>query len=206
MEYDAKKGEIRSDKILNELDRFTISFIKIIERYTEYVIVSGYVAIILGRTRGSEDVDLLIPKMGFFLFKKIFYELNDNGFECTNTSNAEEAYDMLNEHAIRFHKGGMPLPTMEFKVITNKIQEEALKNRIKIILKEKILYISPLELQIAYKLSLMRNMDFEDISSDKDFEDAKHIYHYFYNNLNKEKLLYFINLFKVKKEWEWLQK
>jgi len=69
-----------------------------------------------------------------------------------------------------------------------------------------LLYISPLELQIAYKLSIISKGDFEEISSDKDFEDAKHIYEYFKDKLNKERLLYYINMLKVGRIWEWLQK
>ncbi len=206
MKYDSKKGEIYSSKIINELDKFTIDFINLLEKYTSYVIVSGYVSIVLGRTRASEDVDLLIPRMDFEKFKNVFEDLDKNNFECANTSDIKEAFEMWHEHAIRFYRKGMPLPTMEVKMITNKIQEDALKDRIKLILKNKTLYISPLELQIAYKLSLISQGDFEEVSSDKDFEDAKHIYEYFKDNLNKEKLSYYIELFKVQGMWKWLQK
>lgn len=205
MEYNPQKKEIESSKTLNALDRFTIDFVSILEKYSEYVIVSGYVSIVLGRTRASEDVDLLVNRIDFFSFKKLFDELFTSGFECANTSDAEEAYQMWNEHAIRFYRN-QPLPTMECKLVENEIQKLALRNRIKLVIKEKTLYLSPLELQIAYKLSLMSKGDFEEISSDKDFEDAKHLYDLFKDKLNISLLLHFIDLFKVRKEWEWLQK
>ena len=207
MEYDSKKGVIYTGKVLNELDKFTIDFIKVMEKFTDYVIVSGYVSILLGRTRASEDVDLLIPEMSFDKFNAMFIELSNNSFECLNTSVSREAFGMLEHHAIAFSKIGMPVPHMEFKKITNNIQKEALNGRLKVILKDKgFLYISPLELQIAFKLSLIAQGDFEEISSDKDFEDAKHLYVYFENELDREKLIYYVGLFKVEEMWKWLQK
>lgn len=207
MEYDAEKGEIYSKKVINELDKFVIDFIRTLNTHKiEYVIVSGYVSIGLGRTRASEDVDLLIPEMNFGEFSKFFNSLESNNFECLNTSNVKEAFDAWHEYAIRFNRIGMPIPNMEFKMITNSIQQEAFENKIKLIFGDNFLYISPLELQIAYKLSIISRGNFEEISSDKDFEDAKHIYEYFKDKLNMEKLLYYISMFKVEEMWKWLQK
>ena len=204
MEYNKDNKEIISDKIINELDKLVINFVNILEEFTDYVIVSGYVAIILGRSRATEDIDFLIPKMSLPKFEKLFNSLKDKGYECANTLDAEDAYSMLNEHAIRFFNI-TPVPNMEFKIITNNIQKEAFDKKIKIRLKEKILFISPLELQIVYKLSLIARDDFEEISSDKDFEDAKHLYETFKEKLDKEKLLNYIKLFKIEDIWEFLE-
>ncbi|HJZ18693.1 MAG TPA: hypothetical protein VJ208_01150 [Candidatus Nanoarchaeia archaeon] len=204
MEYDTKKREIHSDKVLNELDKLVIDFINIIEKYANYVIVSGYVSILLGRSRASEDVDFLIQGMKFSDFREMFNSLINRGYECANTSNPRDAYEMLDEHAIRFFKE-TPVPNIEFKKITNDIQEEAFENKIKVILKEKVLLISPLELQIAYKLYLMAGGNFEEISSDKDFEDAKHIYETFKEKINKDKLHKYVKLFKVEDKFNILK-
>jgi len=126
MEYNIVRGEIYSNKIINELDKFVIDFIKILDKNKiKYVLVSGYVSIGLGRTRASEDIYLLIPKMSFDEFSKFFYSLEDNNFECLNTHNVKEAFEAWHEYAIRFSKIGRPTPNMEFKMITNDIQEEA---------------------------------------------------------------------------------
>lgn len=206
MEYVAEKKEIRfKEKVLDKLDKFTIDFVEILEKHVDYVIVSGYVAIALGRTRASEDIDLLVPKMDMAKFVILFDDLIKRGYECANTSKSEEAYRILDEHAIRFYKG-IPLPNIEFKLISNDVHRNAFENRIELILKGKSLFISPLELQIAYKLSLMSNAPLEEISSDKDFEDAKHLYDLFKDKLDMEKLLYFVRYFKVESKWELLQK
>lgn len=203
MEFTNK--EIISNKVLNELDKFTIRFVKHLEKYTDYVIVSGYVSIVLGRSRASEDIDLLIPKTNQSKFTELFNYLLENNYECANTSIPEEAYRMLEQHAIRFFEKSKPIPNIEFKQINTEIQKYALENKIKLILKNTILFISPLELQIAYKLSLISAKDFDEISSDKDFEDALHIYKTFKEKLDIEKLIYFINLLKVNKKWEMLK-
>lgn len=55
----APDGTIHIDrKVVTALDRFVVSVTGIVERYTRYVIVSGYVAILFGRARGTEDIDL----------------------------------------------------------------------------------------------------------------------------------------------------
>lgn len=206
MLYDKEKREIALDKELNILDKFTIDFLRIIENHVKYVIVSGYVSIVLGRTRSSEDIDLLIEKMDKSKFFSIFENLISNGYECANSSDPEEAYEMLSEHAIRFYEIGKPIPNMEFKMISQEIQQFALDNRVSLKLGEETLYISPLELQIAYKLSLVAEGDIEEISSDKDFEDAKHIYELFKDELNEDELIRFVKMLKVEKWFELLKK
>ena len=206
MEYNPYKREIiLKGKVLNELDKFVIDFVNILEKFVGYVIVSGYVSILLGRSWASEDVDFLIQDMTFSKFEMMFKELASQRFECLNTNQIKEAYEMLDEHAIRFSRE-TPIPNIEFKKITSKIQEDAFNNKLSVKFNGKSLFISPLELQIAYKLSLMSKGSFEEISSDKDFEDAKHLYEVFNEKLNKEKLLEYIKLFKVENRFELLKK
>ena len=63
MEYDVDKREIKSDKVLNNLDKFVIDFIKILEEHVDYVIISGYISILLGRSRATEDIDVFIKRI-----------------------------------------------------------------------------------------------------------------------------------------------
>jgi RecA-family ATPase len=60
---------ILRNKVVSKLDLFVIDFIKILEKYTDYVIVSGYVSILFGRSRGTEDIDIFIEKIDFKKFK-----------------------------------------------------------------------------------------------------------------------------------------
>ncbi|MFH1238369.1 MAG: hypothetical protein V1491_02945 [archaeon] len=47
----------------NILDKFSEEFCTIVDRYSEYMIVSGFAAISSGRTRGTEDIDIIINNM-----------------------------------------------------------------------------------------------------------------------------------------------
>lgn len=185
MEYFQDKKEIILDKELNKLDEFVLSFTDLLE---EYVVVSGYVSIIFGRSRMTEDVDLLVPKMNEQEFEEIWKKLYENGFWCINTPSKKEAFDMLKEHAIRFSKENEPIPNIEFKIIKNELDKFSYKNKIKVIINSKSLFISPLELQIAYKLYL---------GSDKDLEDARYLYNLFKDKINKQELNYSIEKLNV---------
>jgi len=187
MEYNKDKKEIILNRELSELDKFVLDFLKILERYVSYVIVSGYVSILFGRSRATEDVDLLIPNIDKTIFKNFWKDIHKNKFECLNTSNFEEAFNLWQEHAIRFSKDS-PLPNIEFKKIKNELDNYSFNNKLRVILKKGEIYISPLEMQIVYKLFL---------GSGKDLEDAKHLYDLFKEKLNKEILLYFVEKLEV---------
>jgi hypothetical protein len=45
---------IEIDRELSDLDKFTIDFVKILEKHVNYVLVSGYVSILLIRARPSK--------------------------------------------------------------------------------------------------------------------------------------------------------
>lgn len=205
MEYYPDKREIILDRELSNLDLFVNDFVKILKRHMDYVIVSGYVSILLGRTRATEDVDLLIPKMEFGKFNSLFEDLIKNGFECANTMIVNEAYGMLNSHAIRFFKKGSPIPNIEFKVIKNDIDKYSFDNQIKVKINNDLLIISSLEMQVAFKLFLAADGTDRELQSDKDIEDARHIYKLFEDKINKEELLSIIDKLNIQKRLKWLK-
>ena len=63
------------DKNLSELDKFVKDFIPVLKKHVKYVIVSGYVAILFGRNRNSEDVDIIIEKPDFNIFEELWDEI-----------------------------------------------------------------------------------------------------------------------------------
>lgn len=194
MEYNSLKKEIKLDRKISELDKFVIDFCKLLDKY---VLVSGYVSILFGRSRATEDVDLLIPKMSFEEFNRLWGKIYDSGFECVNTYLPKEAFELINNnHNIRFSIKGKPIPNMEFKLIQNNIHQYSFEKRIKIIMKNNLLYISPLEMQIAYKLMLGKK------GNKKDLEDAKHLYELFKEKLNSKELLELIKELNAEKEFK----
>jgi len=140
-------------------------------------------------------------------FAVLWEKIHKNGFECINTSNIKDAFEMLNEHAIRFFlKDGKPIPNIEFKFIKTDLDKYSFRNKIKVIIKGDTLFISPLEMQIAFKLFLASDEgDENEISSDKDVEDARHIYKTFKDKINKDEMLHIINKLNIKKRLKWLE-
>ncbi|TAL56325.1 MAG: hypothetical protein EPN86_02715 [Nanoarchaeota archaeon] len=160
------KDTIQLDRELSDLDKFVIDFVKIISKHTKYVLVSGYVSILLGRARMSEDVDIIVPKMDETAVRKLLEDLNKNDFYCLNTEKEIYSY-LIDKLGVRFAKKGVVIPNMEFKFAKSKIDEIALSKPIKVKLKNEELILSNLELQIAFKEQILK--------SPKDMEDALHL-------------------------------
>ena len=162
------KKNIEIDREISDLDKFTIDFINILKKHTNYVIISGYVAIILGRARASEDIDMLIPKINFTDFKKLYSELKKHDFYCLNAEKEKTIYSYFQDNlAVRFAKIDTIIPNIEIKWIKNEFDKISLENTINVKIKNQIIVISHLELQIAFKEVVLK--------SPKDLEDAQHI-------------------------------
>ncbi|MAG78295.1 hypothetical protein CL616_02920 [archaeon] len=159
---------IKLDRELSELDKFTLDFIKILKKYTNYVIISGYVSIILGRARASEDIDIIIPKLNSHKFEELTSELKKENYYCLNTNEDKDMFDYItNKVAIRFAKQNTVIPNIELKFAKNKSDLIALEKTITIKTNNQEIIISNLELQIAFKEKILK--------SPKDLEDARHI-------------------------------
>jgi hypothetical protein len=75
------------------LDNFAEDFCRVIEKYVKYIICSGFVAIAHGRARGTEDIDMIIERVGKEEFFKIHDDLIKNGFVSIQSDSAETLYD-----------------------------------------------------------------------------------------------------------------
>ncbi|AEH25439.1 hypothetical protein [Pyrococcus yayanosii] len=177
--------EIREDKIilnreLSELDKFVLDVVNVVEKHARYVIVSGYVMILLGRSRGTEDVDFVIEPLPKDEFMRMCEDAERSGFEFLNPENCEGLYEMLAEGlGIRMARKGEIIPNAEMKFPKDEFHKEAIDGRIPVEFNGRTIYISPIELQIAYKLYL---------GSDKDVEDAFFLYELFKERIDRRAL------------------
>ncbi|WP_297184449.1 hypothetical protein [Thermococcus sp.] len=171
-----------TNKRINKLDEFVFKVSSLIEKYTEYVIVSGYISILFGRSRGTEDVDFVISSLPLEEFRKLYEDFLNSGFEFINADDPVELFEMLIENqAVRACEIGTIFPNAEIKLPKDRFHLEALKHRIETIINDRRIFISPIELQIAYKLYL---------GSEKDIEDAIFLYELFRDHISHEKLQY----------------
>jgi len=195
MEFKKDKEGYILDKELNGLDKFAINFVKVLNKLKiNYVIISGYVSILLGRSRASEDIDMFIEELTYEDFLKLWAELL-NKFKCLNTEDSKEAYeDFLKVgDSIRFSLPDSPIPNMEIEFPNSDNAKWILLNKIKVILNQNVLEISKLEQQIAYKLVL---------GSEKDIEDAKYIYDLMIKELDLKLLFDLLRRFNKLKEFK----
>ncbi len=190
MEIEFKEDKIIFNRELSLLDSFVLDFTEnLVKNNIKYVIISGYVTIFFGRSRISEDVGILIEYISFENFLKFWSEIDKN-YECLNTGNSYEAYNdyLENHHAIRIAKKGSFIPNIELKFVRNDLDRYSLDHRRHVKLADRSLYLSPLELQIPYKLFL---------GSEKDIEDARFLFKLFGENLDIVLLKMFLNKLKV---------
>jgi len=174
-------GSLVLDKELSDLDLKVLEFSQLLEELeVDYVIVSGYVAILTGRSRGTEDVDFLISPETFD--KQKFDEILEEGYwavDATEKSEVEERMD--DDLSIRLAEEGEVIPNFELFYPATSYDRKSLEDKITVNFEaeERKLFISPIELQISYKLYL---------GSEKDFEDALHLYTVFKDEINDQKL------------------
>lgn len=152
----------------NILDQFCIDFCKIVEQHCKYIIVSGFVAISSGRTRATEDIDMIIEKLSIEKYKRLHEDLIQAGFICVQDDLVEEIYSYLTDNtSVRYIKNNIPLPEMEIKFVKDKLDEFQIQTRIKLPLTGLDVWFSSINMNIAFKEEYLK--------SEKDLKDAVHL-------------------------------
>lgn len=183
------KNTIKLDRTINELDKFVIDFIRILRKYVDYIIVSGYVAILFGRSRATEDVDILIEKPTKEAFIAFCQELFAKGYWGINSDSPETLWEyLISNTGIRFAKKPAVIPNMELKFIKTSLDHQSMQNKVNIILDSEELFVGTIELQIAYKRFVL--------ASPKDLEDAQHLMKVLKDFINNETLKKYENQLK----------
>ena len=194
MEFEFKGSTLKFYRVLSDLDKLVLKFVKLLhQNKISYVIISGYVALLFGRSRDTEDVDLFIEECSFESFKKFWEELHTAGFYCINAATPDDGFfEYLQNHtALRFAVHGTVIPNFEVKFPKTKYNRYSLEHKLHVILNGELLETSEIELQLAFKLYL---------GSDKDFEDARHLYQVFKEHLNIPLLEHHIKELNVEKQ------
>ncbi len=181
--------KIKLEKPLNELDKLVLRFVNLLKKHIDYVIISGYVSLLLGRTRATEDVDVYLKFMNLEDFSKLYQDLLNNGFECLNATQTMEVYNYLKDGlAVRFALKGDIIPNFEVKFVRKNIDLGIFEESIDVETEGGIIKISSLERQIAFKRYYL--------GSEKDLEDARYVEELAKGHLNKEKIEYYKRLIK----------
>ena len=170
---------IRMDRVINELDAFVIHFMNILSKHTDYVIISGYVSILFGRSRATEDVDVFIQPISKEMWYTLYKELKQQGYWCLNAEHSDDVFSYLADGlAVRFAKQQQAIPNIEMKFAKRNLAKAAFFDRISVIIPGGNLFVSAPERQIAFKRYYLK--------SPKDLEDAQHIEKIFKGRINMQ--------------------
>ncbi len=166
------------------LDKFAEDFTKIVEKYCKYIIVSGFVAIAHGRSRGTEDIDMIIERISKDIFINLHNSLINAGFECMQSEKPERIYDdyLIKGDSIRYTRQGVNLapPEMELKLAKDELDNYQISTRQKFPFTGLDVYFSNIEMNIAFKEELLK--------SDKDLEDARHLRIIYKEDINENEI------------------
>jgi hypothetical protein len=185
------------DRERSNLDDLVLEFLSVLEAQdVEYVVVAGYVAILTGRSRATEDVDLIIEQLSADETEQLATALSDAGYWGIE-EDLERMYDRLTDDiATRVARDGEIIPNFEVAFPQDRFDRIALRNALLVVLDDREIRVSPPELQIAYKLYL---------GSEKDFEDALHLYHLFGEQLETSALETYVEELGVEDRYDELR-
>lgn len=173
-------------KGLSDLDRDVVDFADVLETEgISYVIVSGYVAILTGRSRSTEDIDVMLEPLSESKTEELVDALEERGY-WGMAMPLDSMYEMVAEgDRIRIAEEGEMIPNFEVWFADSEFERTVLDSPLAAEVGGETLFVSPIEPQIAYKLALAQ--DAKSLTG-KDFEDALHLYSTFEEQLNKEEL------------------
>lgn len=192
-----REGTLIVDREPNDLDELAIQFSTLLDDVgIDHVFVSGYVAILTGRARATEDIDVLIERTSADKIDRLVSELTDEGL--WGPAMPLDSMDEMLEDNIWVARDGEMVPHLEVKYVSDEYDQSSLENQItaKLTSVDASLPIGALELQIAYKLYL---------GTPKDFEDALHFYSLFEESLSIPQLEQWVTKLGVKDNYERLK-
>mgnify|MGYP005862074679 CR=1 FL=1 len=168
------------DRDPNRLDELAIDFSRILSDLDiDHVFVAGYVAILSGRSRSTEDIDVFIERCRASRIDELVEELGAKGYWGPAMPLSETYGNLSSGTNIWVAPDGEMSPLLEVKFPSDEFDDASLENATPAHISDNRIPIGPLELQIAYNLSL---------GTRTDLEDAAHLYAVFGETLSSERL------------------
>jgi hypothetical protein len=189
-------GTLVVDREPNVLDELAIRFTAILDDLgIEHVYVSGYLAILTGRSRATEDIDVLLERIDGQRVAELARRLDEEGL--WGPAMPLDRMEELLEDNIWVAEEGEMVPHLEVKFVDDRFDRASLEGRFPAYIGGAELPVGPLELQIAYKLWM---------GSQTDFEDAVHLYTLFEESLRTGDLEGWVDELGVEEEYERLER
>lgn len=191
---DFRDDEIVVDKPLSDLDGLVVEVTGILEDVgVEYVVVSGYVAVLLGRARATEDIDVIVEQFDRDTAGELAEALEDAGFWGSAMPLDSMHETLVDGLPFRVAVSGDVVPNVELEFPTDEYDRASLEDTVDVVLSGSELRVGSLELQIAYKLAM---------GARKDFEDAVYLFEAAEPILNTSELEAYVEKLDVRDQYE----
>lgn len=192
-----QEGELVVEREPNELDQLAAAFTAILEGLNiRHVYVAGYAAVLTGRARTTQDVDVFLEPIDESRVEQLVEALKDSGM-WRPAMPLDDMYEMLgNGDNIWIAPDEQVIPHIEVKFARDESDFTALENSLTARVGDAPVPIGPLELEIPYKLYL---------GSQKDFEDAVHLFTLFEETLRTAELERWVEKLGVESDYERLR-
>lgn len=185
------------DKQPSKLDKLVIDVTDLLESVgVEYSIVSGYVAVLLGRSRATEDIDIVTERFDDKTAEVLVEEFRDAGYWGTAMPLDQMYETLVDDLPVRVAEEDHRVPNVELKFAADQYDRASLNHTVTVRLIDEDLTVGSLELQIAYKLGM---------GAEKDFEDALYLYAMLEPNLNTRELERYVEKLGVEDEYDKLR-
>jgi hypothetical protein len=194
--------ELRGDTLVvdrepNQLDELAFAFSAQCDRLgIDHVFVAGYVAILAGRARATQDIDVLLEPSDTETIEDLAVRLAEGSYWGPAMPLSEMATVLEDGGTIWVARDGEMAPYLDVQFVSDRFDRASLDGAIRGRIGGRELPIGPLELQIASKLHL---------GTQTDNEDAAHIYTLFVESLSTERLEHWVDALEVDDAYERLQ-
>jgi hypothetical protein len=185
------------DKPPSDLDRLMLEVGGILDDVgIEYSVVSGYVAVLFGRSRATEDIDVITERFDEGTADELAERLREAGYWGSAMPLDDLRETLADDLPVRIAEDGHRVPNVELKFVSNEYDRISLDDAIHVRLGGETLHVGSLEFQIAYKL---------DMGARKDYEDALYLHEVAGPSLNRTALERYVTKLGVEDEYERLR-
>ncbi|HEX9709772.1 MAG TPA: hypothetical protein VGB42_07415 [Candidatus Thermoplasmatota archaeon] len=181
----------------DNVDQLALDFCRVLTKLqVRYALVSGYVAILLGRNRLSEDIDLFVERLSVRQFKALHSALTKS-LECITPGTVETLHGSYldagaESTSVRYARPETFSPNVEMKFAQKPVHHYSLSRRVPVDVNGQRLYIGALEMGIVYKLKM---------GSEKDLADARWMYDRTRERLHRPELNKLMEEMDAHAEW-----
>lgn len=186
------------DKPPSDLDRLMLEVGNILDDVDiGYSVVSGYVAVLFGRSRATEDIDVIAERFDDGTANELTKRLDEAGYWGSAMPLDDLHETLADDLPFRIAEEGHRVPNVELKFASDEYDRISLDNSISVCLGGETLRVGSLEFQIAYKL---------DMGAQKDYEDALYLHEVTGQSLNRTALEEYVTQLGIEDEYEQLSR